>query len=811
VGEEIAIFNPIKPALENIDVAKGENQTIDPSNNIFVSPETTNAEDKVIKKTSKKRRRSSKSQKSQPKSKRNRSGNVVTFTEEERRQYAAEVKKDFELDKKKVLDSLDKSYKKLFGKIAFCKWKKDPYRPVVVLSPFSVPPALRPTWETMVKNTRGDRKRMWYYTFWYGSPLEEGYTQTKQKELVMYEEGEKRGLHHLDKKIQAKMEKGKKLSRVEEQAVQGYKELEIELKKKPSQRRPEIFQEYHDAILELDDSVSLPDEENVDAQKSDQDHDGTSDSDELASEAEEDSAGIQAKVGKKNSKPLKKRQKTFQGNELNQKNETDVPKGRKNNKDSKKAKSKKSKELELEKNENKNSDDSSNNGVLVNQEIATEVVEDDDEDYDEIGGKRRNKSLERKRKTKKVQKKLPEKNENLTKFKEEPIDPDQELKLRKRRDAQVLGRRRSEERDAYKKCRELFKPLTEEFREAIDKKDVRKGVKCMREIKKRNVSKLTAPFMEETKLPILVKNAKHMVSDERDKKLRKDLYDELRKVYDEKKQHVPEGWRKLPRSAAKAESVKMEKELIKSDRKKKNLSDNDFTPQERQVSSNEQKESMDEPIAKRANDQFVGDSSNHLSSEIDEIIKIPKVQQTIERQKSEPSTSSPINKVAKKKIPSTSLRSLLSKDTKPKEKAQEAPHARKSLSLDEAVSKKLPNWLTFDLSIDSLVKSDNSRKLGLEFLNQVTQLFPKIVKPGNIAIALEQALHDWTIVQGPGKQLKEIYWGKLHKIAGALSGKQNHGSLIDDILKGEYKSAMALIKLSDDVLIASYEGRENII
>jgi hypothetical protein len=104
----------------------------------------------------KKRRRSSASQPPRPRKKKGRTH--VKFSEEERMKYAAELENEFLKEKEDTLGRLPESYKALFGQLAFCRWKKDPFRPVVVLSPYSVPPqgTMRDQWRTMFENVRGD-------------------------------------------------------------------------------------------------------------------------------------------------------------------------------------------------------------------------------------------------------------------------------------------------------------------------------------------------------------------------------------------------------------------------------------------------------------------------------------------------------------------------------------------------------------------------------------------------------------------------------------------------------------------------------
>lgn len=72
--------------------------------------------------------------------------------EETRTKAVATYKAEFEAQKAEILDELDDDYTQHFGKIAFRKWKKDPYRPGVILSPFSVPQKLRNDWFKMYDN-----------------------------------------------------------------------------------------------------------------------------------------------------------------------------------------------------------------------------------------------------------------------------------------------------------------------------------------------------------------------------------------------------------------------------------------------------------------------------------------------------------------------------------------------------------------------------------------------------------------------------------------------------------------------------------
>mmetsp|Transcript_8994 Transcript_8994/g.13982 ORF Transcript_8994/g.13982 Transcript_8994/m.13982 type:complete len:886 (+) Transcript_8994:116-2773(+) len=782
VKQEIASFDPINPS-----------ESINATN--VVSPQIMDI-DVDKNNATKKRPRSSTGQKIKPQnSKRRRSSNSISFSKKERQEFAAEAKSDFEAAKQKILDGLDSSYKELFGKIAFCKWKKDPYRPVLILSPYSVPPALRETWLTMWKNTKGDPKRMWYYTFWYGSPLEEGYTQSKRKELILYDEGEKRGLHQLDEKVQRKLDNGKKLSKAEEQAVKGYEQLESELAKQPSQRYSETFQELHASILNLEDTVSLPDEEGAESMDSsdenDQDDNEFSDSDD--SELEEASS-IDTKTTKKGKKPASGEKKRKQKKETidaeaakQRKTSTAGKKKGRQKKEGTKARGR-GRESTIKE---ESSDESGRAEALEKQDIAGNESEDE-------GGKRK-KTIARKR----VSKKMSKGNKTMEEEEAEELKLLKDDRNIKKEENLELKRKRNQEWEAYTVCREIFQTLTDELQEAIRKRDGERCVKLIKEIKNKDVSKLTAPFMEETKLPVLLKKSKPVICDERDKNVRKDLYEALKNVYADKKDHVPDGWRK---SEPKQSSNRREKETTGNDHKVgkgetlKNTSNNgtiidSFHNESKLDDSTIQPELQQEP-------------DRAQSIETNALIDSRKTSNTTKIEPSLVTSAVPNSKIVKKKPPLTSLRSLLAKDSKPKEKTQEDLHEQKFSSFDEAIVKKLPEWLTTNTSEDTSFERDDFRKLGLEFFDQVSEIFPETIKSTTVADALECALYTWATDKESEPKWKEIYRERLHKIVGALTGKHKPGLLIEEIVRGKYQSAMEMMKETDDVLLASFEGNE---
>ena len=86
----------------------------------------------------------------QQKSKKNRI--AFKISKNELRQLAEASKKEYTSQKADVLERVPASHQRHWGQIMFGKWKKDPWRPVLVLGPYQVHPDLRDTWMKMFEN-----------------------------------------------------------------------------------------------------------------------------------------------------------------------------------------------------------------------------------------------------------------------------------------------------------------------------------------------------------------------------------------------------------------------------------------------------------------------------------------------------------------------------------------------------------------------------------------------------------------------------------------------------------------------------------
>ena len=164
---EIEKFNPDTYVMETSPATNMNKQEHDADKNNDDHPmqldDENNPEDMDDKVTSVKKRRRSSSNNSKPTSKEssNKKKKSIAFrmASKERQSLADEMRKEYLSQKADVLDRVPESYKSQWGQIMFCKWKKDPHRPVLVLGPYQVHPELRETWMKMFNNVSYEQQR----------------------------------------------------------------------------------------------------------------------------------------------------------------------------------------------------------------------------------------------------------------------------------------------------------------------------------------------------------------------------------------------------------------------------------------------------------------------------------------------------------------------------------------------------------------------------------------------------------------------------------------------------------------------------
>jgi hypothetical protein len=673
---------------------------------------------------------------------------------------------------------------------------------------------------------------MWYWCFWYGSPLHEAYTQQKIKEFVFLESAAKRNIDTLPQKIIAKVETNKKLTKIEEQVLRGFEELPAQLSKAVEDRRAQDFREDYESILVLGDDVSLPSDDVSMSGEASEDG-GVNDVLESDDEEKVDSHPAKTKKGakkasakkppKKKKPPAKKKDQPVADDFSNDIGEPELS--------------------------NDDSDDVSD--IISDDEkdddFKKDEVEDEDEDDEDFQETKKSKQVKKKKRPYAVKEEVAKPKKEKKPKVETPLpedkDPVEEERLAKRRERDQLRERKKKEAKAYEKCVVDYGGVVSDFKDAIEQEDTAKMMGYMKEIKDK-VRHFSAPFIEKYKIPAILKSAKALLASGEGKGIRKEIWEKLKAVHAAKKPNVPEGWDQY----LKSEKEEPTEERVKSEGTKKlKAKESDVEagaaqengsngakvkkePPSEKVSSLDNsrhggswqsldgQEKATDMSLKRTPDESLGsiNDSNQVRVESSSS-PVPPKRFEVKREgtsgsqvsnKYRADSSHPSMKAPKRKTSLTSLKSLLNKDIKTP-KSEDKFAARKSLEPVVSV-KKLPEWLTTELAIDSAVESNECRSLGLEFFLEVSEYFPSSVNRLSIARALEGAAYTWAKERKTSKPSWEGgYWEKLHTVVGSIGGKHKAGSLLAAIIDGKYPSAKSIIGLSDDVLMESFEGGQN--
>ena len=165
-----------------------------------------------------------------------------------------EAKAKFEKERETVLKSLPEALKNMFNVMGFCKAEVDEdeenanqnagddYVPVLILSPYSVPP--RPVrdvyWFDLYSKNKRTKKldEMEYLVYHYGSEdPTDCYSFISQEEFKSYDTGLAEGYDKLPAHIQKKVDAGEELTEEEEQRVRGLEEMKEDALKPADERK----------------------------------------------------------------------------------------------------------------------------------------------------------------------------------------------------------------------------------------------------------------------------------------------------------------------------------------------------------------------------------------------------------------------------------------------------------------------------------------------------------------------------------------------------------------------------------------------
>lgn len=632
-----------------------------------------------------------------------------------------------------------------------------------------------------VLQTRQNGREMTRLVFWYGVKYEDrgqAYSFVPSSKIISFEEGEKGGNCKMPKKIKAKMEKGLKLTKTEEQIERGLRELQLDMQKDKSDRIQWMmhFQEEY----ELAESMPEPKPESPEAIPVDDDVEevkikrkpGRPKKSESLKKDEKPSS--EKPVKRKPGRPKKSESKMGEDAPIKRKP------GRPKKSDAEKAKSKKAKaEIAKEKKFEIVDEDEDDFAFLdsdddadkdYNENTSDSSDEDADDELSNADQRKRKATDEpKKRGRKKLKPHLTPEEE-----KEERRQKAAEYREKKRREkAEALGldyvpgRKKSkkklfeEEQKRFTECEVIFQPLIEDLEQAKEEHNAKSAIGTIEKITA-NVEKLTPPYLRTYPLGMLVRDIRKAfeTSDPEVKEHCKRLTNEMKRVYNLKEKSTPDDFVPKKRSDKKASS-------LKSDGIQKIEPANDV--------------SMADAV--KTEDTSISYPNQALRTS--EIVTTDPV-------KTDPSKSEPTKQPKK----AFSIKGMFEKP-KPIPKPKVAPTPAVIISGPVSPKpKSLPAWVTGPaMKMDEFHEQHaKERNLALEFLNDAATLPSHKIDPMSISQTLELAIFAETKLRGRDWNQ---YWEKVHDVVAMISpGKDQPNAIMLGIARGDYQDPSQLVTLS---------------
>lgn len=161
-----------------------------------------------------------------------------------------DAKESFTREKESTLAQVPEEIKSQFRQPAFCRWSKT-ILPVLQLSPYDISPGPpRDWWMATFRNCQASGRPVKRLVHWYGTDLDnwdQSLSMVNKKELISYEEGVRKGYAEVPRRIKAKLEGRKLLSKAEKMHLKALEELKADAVLDPKDRygwAPAIQEEY---------------------------------------------------------------------------------------------------------------------------------------------------------------------------------------------------------------------------------------------------------------------------------------------------------------------------------------------------------------------------------------------------------------------------------------------------------------------------------------------------------------------------------------------------------------------------------------
>jgi hypothetical protein len=595
--------------------------------------------------------------------------------------------------------------------------------------------------------------------YWYGASedITNAYSFLPTSKLISLENAKKKGIDQVPKAIQKKIDQGKKLSKGDSQLTKGLEEMHLDLKKAPEDRVG-----YLSPVLE---DYEFPPEE------------------EMLPGEPEDLPPKTKRSKKEEQKPkTTKKKKDKKKSEISDTEAAAKPIPKKKGKKKSNGAGGERDRIELDE------IDLGSKGLPSDEDKDDEVVmpesgsdDDDDEEEFELDQKKskaKKKILEAKQ--------LPKKKSAKAK-----AELDTKSAAKKKKLPSLKARQRAEQQK-FEDCESNYLKLIQAWERAVKERDEKKLGKIIPKLIT-VVENFSAPFIEEYGMAETIKEMKNLA---KVKELRLKLREAMSEVYKREKSDVPQDFKPL-KQVGLAKEIQIKKEAPTQQ------------STEAQVTADDAKDvpnAIEIPVNGNFDAKLSG-SQDSLAAEalsLDSIVATPiKQEATATHENVEDlQQQTPPVKQEKKKF---SLGGLMRTNSK-QPKAEAKGNAGNVPSCDQSSRRqKIPDWISE--ATKSETPFDENRSCALEFLLQATPFIPPSnhVNHDAIARSLEAAIFDWA--QNPEDSWIENYWDKVHDIVASISGKREAGTLAKLIGEGRFSTPAELLKLSEDDLLCSFEGR----
>lgn len=666
--------------------------------------------------------------------------------------------------------------------------------------------------------------------FWYGVKFVDrgqAFSFVPESKILSFEDGQRKGYCNLPSKIQRKLDKNAKLTKTEEQIKLGLSQIVGDMDKPKKDRAAWMMQfkeEYQLAAETEPAEADIAKEQNKTAKRK------------PGRPKKQDSDKAKRKPGRPKTASDKDddtQSKRKPGRPKNPKIEKTTTKS---SKSSKKPIAKKwitvDEDAESDPPETDNDDDDRDFGV----EDASDIESDHDCDADE-DSEREPQSKAAKRDSSKAS--GPSKGKRKGKAKkagDKKTDEGRGCKARETQEAVGGDKSKAaifeEEQMKFTKCEEVFLPMMEELEETKNSGDADGALKAIEAIMGR-VDLMTPHFMREYADPLtsLIKTVRKAFEGEYPtvKSLCKTLKGEMKRVYNEKEENIPDGFEPI-------RNMKDKKMM-----KKETVSDEDFDDDETddkesvrsrlsaglqdEMSVKSGKASVkSERSAKSAKSErsFVSERKSYVKSEQSSAKSIA-TPAAISKGSSETSTvqggdpagrkmtgaastesladiaaAKPADQIKSKK--SFSLKGMFEKPKPtPKPKVVTVPTPPNSImsSQPSPKPKPLPSWVTGPAMKKEEFHEQHrkERTFGLEFLaDAASRTSSSKFDPASVSQSFELAIFAETKLRG--KEWSQ-YWEKIHDVVAMLSpGQRKRNAILQGIIDGDYREPSELVKLS---------------